>query len=121
MYWHLPVYAIVGAGTAPALRFSLVDLSVAPNPGASPTEANFDPKGSLLVKRVASILEENKGGFQRCVVALDAPLEASHRAVAWLVIRLPVLRLVPATPHDRLGRVFRVVAIGEGQFAQQEA
>jgi hypothetical protein len=73
------VYGIVQAGTAPDLRFSLVDLSVAPNPDASLTEANFDSDGELLVSRVAAILEENRGHFQRCVVALDAPLEARTR------------------------------------------
>jgi hypothetical protein len=73
------VYSIVQAGTAPDLSFSLVDLWAVPNPGASPTEANFDPNGELLVSRVAEILEENKGRFQRCVVALDAPLEARTR------------------------------------------
>jgi hypothetical protein len=70
------VYAIVQAGTSPQVQFSLVDLSVAPNPGASPTEPNFDADGELLANRAVQILEENKGRFLRCVVAVDAPLEA---------------------------------------------
>jgi hypothetical protein len=74
------VSSIVQAGTAPELRFSLADLSTAPNPGASPTEANFDADGELLASRVAAILDDNQGRFLRCVVALDAPLEARARA-----------------------------------------
>src|SRR5207247_833467 len=73
------VYSIVQAGTAPELQFSLVDLSVAPNPTSSPTEPNFDADGDLLANRVATILNDNKGRFLRCVVALDAPLEARIR------------------------------------------
>lgn len=73
------VYAIVQAGTAPELQFNMVDLSAAPNPRQSPTEPNYDVDGELLASRVARILDENKGRFLRCVVALDAPLEARIR------------------------------------------
>jgi hypothetical protein len=49
------VFSVIQAGTAPDLRFSLVDLSAAPNPCASPTQADFDADGKLLVNRVAAI------------------------------------------------------------------
>lgn len=74
------VYTLVQAGAAPELQFSFVDLSVLPNPRPSPTEPNFDADGELLTSRVAEILADNKGRFLRCVVALDAPLEARIRA-----------------------------------------
>ena len=73
------VSTVVQAGTIPTLQFSLVDLSALPNPGASPTEPNLDPDGELLATSVAKILADHKGCFQRCVVALDAPLEARIR------------------------------------------
>jgi hypothetical protein len=73
------VYSIVQGGTSPDVHIDLVDLSAARNPVLGPTEANFDAYGKLLVDRVAAILDENKGRFQRCIVALDAPLEARLR------------------------------------------
>ncbi|MCP4661321.1 MAG: hypothetical protein GY856_38450, partial [bacterium] len=67
------VSAIVGR--ADSLRFAEVDLSSAPNPEATEYhEANFDADGKLLAERIASTLEGYAGGFDRCVLALDAPL-----------------------------------------------
>jgi Protein of unknown function (DUF429) len=73
------VYSIIQAGTAPDLHFSLVDLSTAPNPVVAPTESNYDAYGDLLAGRVTAILNESEGRYQRCIVALDAPLEARTR------------------------------------------
>ena len=47
------VYCVIQDGSAPDLRFSLVDLSITPNPAASPTTAYFDADGDLLASRVA--------------------------------------------------------------------
>lgn len=73
------VYTVVSAGTTPDLRFRPVDLSAAKNFGPTQIEANFDSRGELLVEQIKAILGENTGNFQRCVVALDAPLEARRR------------------------------------------
>jgi hypothetical protein len=75
------VYALLDGEATSDLGFSLVDLSTAPNPDRKlPTEPNFDPDGRLLVDAIKEILSERIGGFRRCVISLDAPLEALHRS-----------------------------------------
>jgi len=75
------VHALVGGPARHDVQIDLVDLSVAPNPEAGrATEPNFDADGRRLVDQIKKIQDERAGEFQRCVVALDAPLEARPRA-----------------------------------------
>lgn len=56
-----------------------VDLGGARNPdGRMPDQPNFDKDGKLLVDAISQILERHPR-VQRCIVALDAPLEAAFR------------------------------------------
>jgi hypothetical protein len=73
------VYGIADLGAMNEVRFRAVDLSAAPNPNPSPTDANFDASGSLLVKHLTQVITEHRGCFTRCVLAIDAPLEAFPR------------------------------------------
>lgn len=43
------------------------------------SQANFDAQGELLVEQIGLVLEKNKHKFERCILALDAPLEAMLR------------------------------------------
>ncbi len=74
------VHTIFQNGLKSDLQFSTVDLSRAPNPRSDqPTEANFDADARLLAGEVSRILNDNRERFVRCIVALDAPLEAMVR------------------------------------------
>jgi hypothetical protein len=60
---------------------TVVDLSAAPNRLAKePTEPNFDADATLLMNQIGKVIEEHRGRFHRCVVSLDAPLEAKVRS-----------------------------------------
>jgi len=74
------VYAVLDGEASSDIGFSLVDLSAAPNPDRKlPTEPNFDPNGRLLVDAIKNIFGDREGKFRRCVISLDAPLEAGDR------------------------------------------
>jgi hypothetical protein len=74
------VAALLGDGVPGPLHIEPVFLSGAPNSQASlPTEPNFDKDGQLLTDAIGRLLSTYKGRYERCVVALDAPLEARAR------------------------------------------
>ena len=55
------------------------------------------------------------------VLSKEFSITGRARLVARQVFGPIILHSVASTPHDRLRRVFRVVAVGERQLAQQEA
>ena len=74
------VAGIVGGDAMLPLFIHPVDLSLAPNQQASdPREPNFDAEGRLLTNAIKDVLKRYEGQFSKCVIALDAPLEASKR------------------------------------------
>ena len=65
------VHAVVQHGLQSDVQFATANLSRAPNPRSDqPTEANFDADARLLAGGVSRILQDNREGRSRCIVAL---------------------------------------------------
>ena len=67
-------------GAPEELCIRAIDLGCAKNPEAHlPTEPNFDGDGHRLIEAMEEVIVQYAGQFDRCIVALDAPLEAAYR------------------------------------------
>lgn len=75
------VAAIISPVADEELVIRAADLSQATNHlAAQRTEPNRDPHGEVFLRELSSVLDTYSGRYERCILALDAPLQCQRRS-----------------------------------------